>query len=110
MPMINFSNPIAVLIAVVLFVLVLILARSLKKSYPTIIMLGVCVILLIAHTVEFVLFANTEYIKQIVYSITVDFIFVFMSFFSYLWVDDIESKEFKRKSIDNSLDWFWSKV
>ncbi len=42
--------------------------------------------------------------------IVIDFIFVFISFFSYLWVDDIETKKMGKKSLDNSLEWFWKKV
>ena len=42
--------------------------------------------------------------------IVIDFIFVFISFFSYLWVDDIETKKLGKKSLDDSLDWFWKKV
>ena len=40
----------------------------------------------------------------------VDFVFILITFFSYLWVDDIEAKVKGTKSIDNSLDWFWKKV
>lgn len=42
--------------------------------------------------------------------IVIDFLFVLITFFSYLWVDDIESKFKGTKSIDNSLDWFWKKI
>ena len=42
--------------------------------------------------------------------IVIDFIFVLMAFFSYLWVDDLEAKSKGKKSIDNSLDWFWKKI
>ena len=39
-----------------------------------------------------------------------DFVFVLITFFSYLWVDDIEARAIGKRSIDNSLDWFWKKV
>ena len=42
--------------------------------------------------------------------IAIDFVFVGISFFSYLWVDDIEAKEKGIKSVDTSLDWFWKNV
>ena len=42
--------------------------------------------------------------------IAIDFVFVLITFFAYLWVDDIEAKAEGKKSIDNSLDWFWRKV
>ena len=42
--------------------------------------------------------------------IAIDFVFILISFFSYLWVDDIEAKAKNKISIDNSLDWFWKNV
>ena len=43
-------------------------------------------------------------------SILVDFVFIFLSFISYLWIDEIQAKVENIKSIDNSLDWFWKRV
>ena len=43
----------------------------------------------------------------IVNCMSINFIFLFISFISYLWIDDIEAKKKNRKSVDNSLDWFW---
>ena len=43
-------------------------------------------------------------------SIAVDLVMLFLGFITYLWIDDIETKMGKKKSIDNSLDWFWNKV
>ena len=45
LPMINFTDPVAVLIALVLFGLVLFLSRETKKSVITGIMLGVFLII-----------------------------------------------------------------
>ena len=39
-----------------------------------------------------------------------DFVFIFLSFISYLWIDEIQAKVENIKSIDNSLDWFWKRV
>ena len=112
MPIINFSNPTAILIGVVLFLLVLYLARETKKAWIIGIMLFVFLGLLIGHTVEFATVAkeNHEIYNAILASAAMDLIFIFLSFITYLWVDDIEVKAGKKKSIDNSLDWFWNKV
>lgn len=112
MPMINFSNPLTLLIATLIFVLVLILAKETKKSAITAIMLFVFVGLLVFHTISFITMPNrTQDINsQLTFSIVFDLIFVLVSFISYLWIDDIEAKEKKKKSIDNSLDWFWEKI
>lgn len=112
MPIINFSNPFSIFIGVVLFVLVLYLAKENKKAWITGTMLFAFSGLLICHTIEFALLGSDsqEVYKAITISAGVDLLFVFLSFISYLWVDDMEAKEGKRKSIDNSLDWFWNKV
>ena len=95
MPMINFSEPLPLLTAVLLFVLVLWFAKQSKKSIITGIMLFVFVSMLIGHTLEFTIGNPPADV---------------ISTISYLWIDDIEAKAKKKKSIDNSLDWFWSKV
>ncbi len=112
MPIINFSNPIVVLIGVILFVLVLYLGKEVKKSWIIGVMLFTFIGILIGHTVEFATIAkqSQEIYKAVTSSATFDLIFIFISFISYLWIDDIEAKAGKKKSIDNSLDWFWNKV
>ncbi|MCI9412965.1 MAG: hypothetical protein HFJ31_00385, partial [Clostridia bacterium] len=112
MPVINFTNPTLVLLGLILFLLVLYLGREVKKAWVIGIMLFVFLGLLIAHAVEFVTFAGNagELHQTLLTCSTVDLIFIFLSFISYLWVDDIETKLGKKKSIDNSLEWFWNKV
>ena len=112
MPFINFSNPTAILIGVILFLLVLYLGRETKKSWIIGLMLFAFLGVLIGHTIEFATISQTsEQIRGAILTSTVlDFIFIFLSFISYLWVDDMEAKLGKKKSIDNSLDWFWNKV
>lgn len=112
MPFIDFTNPITILLALLLFVLILFLGKETHKSAIPASMLFVFLILLVCHSVELMVLPN---ITQTTYtaltrSILVDFVFIFISFISYLWIDDIQSKVEKKKSIDNSLDWFWSKV
>mgnify|MGYP001134153758 CR=1 FL=1 len=104
MPIINFTQPFSIFVGVVLFVLMLFLAKENKKAW----IIG----LLVGHTVEFILMPNEsqEIYNAITTSATIDLLFIFISFISYLWIDDIEAKEGRRKSIDNSLDWFWNKV
>lgn len=109
MLMINFSNPMTLLIATILFVLVVLLAKETKKSAITAVMLFVFVAMLIIHTIIY-LTGNTENVSSMIFTVIFDLIFVLISFISYLWIDDIEAKEKKKKSIDDSLNWFWGKV
>ena len=112
MPMINFTNPLTLLIVALLFVLVLILAKETKRSIITAVMLFIFVALLVTHTVMYITGAGLaeEITSDLVFTMVFDLIFVLLSFISYLWIDDIEAKIKKKKSIDNSLDWFWDKV
>ncbi len=112
MPMINFTNPIFLGLAVILFVATLFLAKELKKSVIMGGTLAVFVMLTVANSILITIYGlgDAQIRTQFVTTIVFDLIFVFLSFMTYLWVDDIEAKVNKKKSIDNSLDWFWKKV
>lgn len=112
MPFINFTNVATLLLALVLFLLVLVLGKETHKSGILAIMLFVFLILLVCHAVELGVMPNItdEARYDLSRSIVVDFLFIFLSFISYLWVDDIQAKVENKKSIDNSLDWFWKRV
>lgn len=112
MPMINFTNPITLLIVTLLFALILILAKETKKSIIAAIMLFVFVGLLIIHSIMYTTGTTLEadVLSDITFTMIFDLIFVLLSFIAYLWIDDMEASVKKKKSIDNSLEWFWNKV
>ena len=111
MPMINLTEPFLLFIALLLFVLVLWFAYQSKKSVITGIMLFIFIAILVLHALEFSMGnLTTQGLSATLNSIVFDLVFVFLSFVSYLWIDDMEAKLKKKKSIDNSLDWFWSKI
>ena len=112
MPIINLSNPINALIAIILFILVLFLSKEMKKSNVVAIMLLTFLTIIAGNGIEYFLTdsSQTEVLKTLANCIAVDFVFVFVSFISFLWMDDVEAKDKKIKSVDNSLDWFWKKV
>lgn len=112
MPMINFTNPITLLIVTLIFALIIILAKETKKSIIAAIMLFVFVGLLIIHSIMYTTGTTLEadVLSDITFTMVFDLIFVLLSFIAYLWIDDMEASVKKKKSIDNSLDWFWNKV
>lgn len=112
MPIVNLSNPLNLLVALVLFVLVLILAKEIKRSNITCIMLLTYLAIIVGHCIEYVSVKDPtgEITTTIANCIAVDFMFILLSFIGYLWTDNIEAKERKLKSIDNSLNWFWKKI
>ena len=108
----DISNPVTLILMLAATVLLIFLAQEVKNSYISAGVLFVYLVLLIIHVAQ-VATLSEEYrylLTNLSRCIVIDFIFVFISFFSYLWVDDIETKEKGKKSIDNSIDWFWKKI
>ena len=64
------------------------------------------------HTVQLFAFGDFYANSRVILSTSMlyDFGFVLVTYLAYLWIDDIEAKHRNKKSIDNSLDWFWSKI
>ena len=108
----DISNPLTLLLMLAATVLLIFLAQEIKKSYIGAITLFTYLIILIIHVAQIATLSEEfrYMLTTLSRCITIDFIFVLITFFAYLWVDDIEARELGKKSIDNSLDWFWKKV
>ena len=107
MEIIDISNPVTILLLLAVFVGVIFLGKSTKNSVLSIVMLAVFLGLLVYYVI---LLRKPELMDMrtvIVNCMSINFIFLFISFISYLWIDDIEAKKKNKKSVDNSLDWFW---
>lgn len=109
---IDIAAPFTLFLLLAATVLLIFLAQELKKSYVAAIPLFAYLVLLIIHTAQMTtLTEEFRYLStKLSMCITLDFVFILITFFAYLWVDDIEAKAFNKKSVDNSLDWFWKKV
>ena len=113
MYIIDVTNPITLVLLLAATCLLIFLGKEIKKPHAPAVALIFFLVLVLVHSVQFANIpeANYEEVKSILLEcLTVDFIMLFITFFGYLWVDDISSKFYKKKSIDNSLDWFWNKV
>ena len=108
----DITNPLTLLLVVLATALLVFLGQEVKKSTIVMLPLGAFLIMLIIHVVQVsTLSEEFLYLAGVLYRcIALDFIFIFVTFFSYLWVDDIEAKKNNIKSIDNSLDWFWKEI
>ena len=108
----DISNPLTLILMLAATVLLVFLAQEVKKSYVAAIMLFVYLVILVMHVAQIATLSEEfrYMITTLSRCIAIDFVFVLITFFSYLWVDDIEAKVSGKKSIDNSLDWFWKKV
>ena len=108
----DISNPLTLILMLAATVLLIFLAQELKRSSVGAITLFTYLIILIMHVTQ-LLTLQEEYrnmLSTLSKCVAIDFIFVLITFFSYLWIDDIETKVKGKKSINNSLDWFWKKI
>ena len=127
MPIINFTNPIHVVVALVLVLLCAFLAQQYKKNTIPCIVLLVFLAILVGHTIELSAVSNAADIMQFAVSIAVDEIFIFVSFLFFIWLDRIQvettktTKDKKTKSVkkdkkdekvidEDGLDVLWKKV
>ncbi len=106
---VNVANPGVLLLALFLTICFIYLGKEAKNAYVTLLPLIVFVILLVMHVIQFSI-AYEMVAPIIARCLLVDFIMILLSYMAYLWIDDIEAKAKKKKSIDNSLQWFWKNV
>ena len=104
---------VALLVTAILYIaLEVFLGQEIKKSYVAVLPLIAHLALLITHTIQLLTLTSENSYLSTTFTgcLAIDFIFVLISFFAYLCVDDIEARALGKKSYDNSLDWFWKKV
>ena len=110
MYIVNLSDPLTIVGALMVTLLCIILGKEFKKSMLPAICLFFFLILLVIHTFQSTILTDAAYKTMITVSMCVDACMIFLSYIAYLWVDDIETKAKHKKSIDSSLDWFWKQV
>lgn len=113
MVILNITQPVTLLLLLAATVLLIFLGKEIKKPFVPAIALIFFLVLVIVHSVQLANLPQAYYEAErslILRCLSVDLVMIFITFFAYLWIDDIASKFFKKKSIDNSLDWFWNKV
>lgn len=107
------TDPLTLVLLLVATVLLIFLGREIKKPYVPALPLAFFLILLVIHSIQLGTIPQLnyeDYNSTLLGCLTVDLVMIFLTFFSYLWIDDIACKFYKKKSIDNSLDWFWKQV
>lgn len=108
--LLNTIQPLTVVLLLTVSVLLIFLGKEIKKpALPAIVLIAFLVILVI-HAVQLLIPNYEQHYVTIRYCMAFELCMVFVTFFSYLWVDDVASKFYKKKSVDNSLDWFWKQV
>ena len=112
MLLLNLTDPLTLLLVVLATALLIFLGQEIKRSSVAVIPLLAFLLSLIVHVVQVsTLSEEFKYLSNTLYKcIAMDFVFILITFFSYLWIDDLEAKKNNIRSIDNSLDWFWKEI
>ena len=112
MLLLNLTRPLTLLLIALATGLLIFLGQEIKRSSVALIPLIAFMLLLIVHVVQVLtLTEEFKYLASTIYKcIAIDFLFILLTFFSYLWIDDLEAKKNNIRSIDNSLDWFWKEI
>ena len=108
----DISNPLTLLLMLAVTILLIFLAKEINRSAVSGLALFGYLVLLVIHVAQLTTLPE-EYrymMSTITRCLAIDFVFILISFFAYLWVDDVEAKVKDKKSYNNSLDWFWKKV
>ena len=109
----NVADPLTLILLLIATLLLIFLGKEIKKPHAPAVALVFFLILVIIHSIQLAVLPEVNYEANrstLLSCLVVDLVMIFISFFAYLWVDDIASKFYKKKSIDNSLDWFWNKI
>lgn len=108
----DITNPLTLILMIAGTILLIFLAQEVKRSAISGITLIAYLGILIFHVAQLTTLPEEfRYLSETLSRcVAVDFGFILVSFFAYLWVDDIEAKANNKKSLDNSLDWFWKKI
>ena len=85
----DMTNPLTLFLVLIATILFIYLSQEIKRSMVAAIPLFAFLISLVIHTIQ-VLTLQEE--------------------FSYLWADEVEAREFNKKSVDDGLKWLWKKV
>ncbi|MCL2342109.1 MAG: hypothetical protein FWC53_03555 [Firmicutes bacterium] len=112
-PIFDISNPVTLLLLLAVTVLLIFLGKEIKKPHAPAIPLIFFLLLIAMHSIQITQIPASDdgTIRTLLtICLGIDFVMVFVSFIGYLWIDDIATKFYQKKSVDNSLDWFWGKV
>lgn len=107
---VNTIQPLTIILLLIATVLLIFLGKEIKKPVVPALALMMFLILLVSHTIQLAIPSYKDVYVTIRYCIAFELAMVFVTFFSYLWVDYIASKLLNKKNLDTSLDWFWKQI
>ncbi len=109
----DITNPLTLILMLIVAILLIFLSRELKKSYIAAIPLCIFLAIAVIHGAQLLTLAEEykDLAGKLMCCIGIDFILIGITFFGYLWTDDTEAKKKGLKGIDNkTLQWLWKDV
>lgn len=109
----DLTNLLTLFLVLIVTILCIYLSQEIKKSLVVAIPLFAFVIDLVIHTIQMLtLTQEFSYLySKLCYNMAIDFVFLLVTFLAYLWADEIEAKEFNKKTINSKgINWLWKKV
>lgn len=106
----NIFTLVLILMATILFIF---LSQEIKNSKVAAIPLFGFLIDLIIHTIQ-ILTLKQEYsylYSKLCMNMAIDFGLLLVTFLAYLWADEVEAKQFNKKTIDSKgINWLFKQV
>lgn len=109
----DLTNLFTISLITIATVLLIYLSQEIKRSFVAAIPLFAFVLDLVIHTIQ-VLTLKEEFsylYSTLTANMAIDFVFLLLTFLAYLWADDVEAKEFNKKTLNSKgIDWLFKQV
>lgn len=108
----NLTNILTLILTFAATILLIFLSQEIKNAKVALIPLIAFIVDLVIHTIQVLTVpaGEAELYSLLCKNMAIDFVFVLLTFLSYLWADETEAKANNKESIDHSLDWLFKKV
>ena len=109
----DLTNLLSLLLVLVATILLIYLSQEIKNSKIALIPLVAFMVDLVIHTVQSLTIgqSNLQLNDTLCYNMAIDYIFILLTYFGYLWADEVDAVAHKRKTLNGSgIKWLFKKV
>mgnify|MGYP004498069069 FL=1 len=109
----DLTNLLTLFLITIATTLLIYLSQEVKRSFVAAIPLFAFLLDLVIHTIQ-VLTLKEEFsylYSTLTANMAIDFVFLLLTFLAYLWADNVEAKEFNKKTLNSKgIDWLFKQV
>ena len=109
----DLTNLLTLFLVLIATILLIYLSQEIKRSIVIAIPLFMFLIDLVIHTIQtLTLTPDYAYLfNKLCMNMAIDFVFLLLTFLAYLWADDVEAKQFNKKTINSKgIDWLFKQI